>query len=105
VYLFDQDGLPIDTSAGEECVGSDSGIDPGSNAAYPRGTWNYDPRIGGCRYSPPGPLVVAVPTTDAPGAGSATAPPAPTPSPGPTVDSAPPTTPLSTPQATAPPTR
>jgi hypothetical protein len=94
VYLFDQDGIPIDT-AGSECAGRDAGVDPGSNAAYPRGTWDYDPRIGGCRYSPPGPLVVAVPTTDAPGAGSTTAPPPPTPS----------LAPLPTPQATAPPTR
>jgi hypothetical protein len=96
VYLFDQDGMPIDT-AGSGCAGPDDGVDPGSNAAYPRGTWDYDPRTGGCRYTPPGPLVVAVPTTPAPGAGTATAAPTPVPTPAPPVESAPP--------VTAPPTR
>jgi hypothetical protein len=115
VYLFDQDGHPIDTSAGEECVGSDSGIDPGSNAAYPRGTWDYDPDTGRCRHTPPGPLVVAVPTTSAPGAGSASAVPLPEPTPDfappPPVVSVPPApsaTPFVTPPVTtpdAPPTR
>jgi hypothetical protein len=101
VYLFDQDGMPID-AAGSECVGPDDGADPGSNAAYPRGTWDYDPRTGGCRYTPPGPLVVAVPTTPAPATGSLTVPPTPELAPAPPVVSVPPapaTTPL------APPTR
>ncbi|OLT08908.1 hypothetical protein BJF90_12390 [Pseudonocardia sp. CNS-004] len=67
VYLFDQDGLPIDTS-GSECAGD--GTDPGSgaNVAYPRGTWDYDPGTGDCRHIPPLPLVVAVPTAPASGA-------------------------------------
>jgi hypothetical protein len=102
VYLFDQDGMPIDTSGGGECSGSD-GMDPGSNAAYPRGTWDYDPRTGRCRHTPPGPLVVAVPTTPAPGAATATT--LPTQEPAPPVVSvppAPPTTPLATPPVTAP---
>jgi hypothetical protein len=66
VYLFDQDGLPIDTSGGAEC-GATDGPGSGSNAAYPRGTWDFDPRTGRCRHTPPAPLVVAVPTTPAPG--------------------------------------
>jgi hypothetical protein len=108
VYLFDQDGRPIDTS-GAECVDSVRGIDPGSNAAYPRGTWDYDPDTGHCRHTPPGPLVVAVPTTPAPGAGSASAVPLPDPTPEfappPPVGSVPPApsaTPLVTPPVTAP---
>jgi hypothetical protein len=76
VYLFDQDGLPVDTSGGE-CAGDDTGS--GSNAAYPRGTWDYDAGIEGCRHTPPAPLVVAVPTV--PGSGTA---PTPVPTPAPT---------------------
>jgi hypothetical protein len=109
VYLFDQDGRPIDTSAGAECGDSSGVIDTGSDAAYPRGTWDYDPRTGRCRHTPPGPLVAAVPTTPTPGAGAATALPTPEPapevSPAPPVVSvppAPPATPLVTPPATAP---
>jgi len=124
VYLFDQDGRPIDTSAGEDCTdyyefaedggrvrgGADGGQE--SDAAYPRGTWDYDPRTGECRFTPPGPLVVAVPTTPAPGTGTATALPTPEPTPqlvpAPPVVSvppAPPATPLATPPVTTPPTR
>jgi hypothetical protein len=92
VYLFDQDGHPIDTSAGEECVGLGEGgsaeSEPGDNAAYPRGTWDVDPRTGRCRHAPPGPLVVAVPTTPVPA--------------GVTTSQAPPTTPLVAPPVTAP---
>jgi uncharacterized membrane protein len=102
VYLFDQDGMPIDTSGGYECSEADGDADPDSTSAYPRGTWEYNPRTGRCRHVPPGPLVVAVPTTSAPGAGSATA----VPTPGPAVESVPPapSTPpsLVTPPGTAP---
>lgn len=65
VYLFDQDGLPIDTSGGAECGPLDGAV-PDGNAAYPRGTWDFDPRTGSCRHTPPAPLVAAVPTTPAP---------------------------------------
>jgi hypothetical protein len=85
VYLFDQDGRPIDTSTGLDCtsryqfnedggrvdVGEDGGQESGT--PYPRGTWDYDPSTGECRFNPPGPLVVAVPATPATGV---TAPPA-----------------------------
>jgi HAAS domain-containing protein len=111
VYLFDQDGLPIDTSSGADCTGPGRD-EPGSSAAYPRGTWDYDSRTGRCRHTPPGPLVVAVPTTPAPGAGAETALPTPGPTPElvppPPIVSAPPATPLTTPPVVtpaAPPTR
>jgi hypothetical protein len=94
VYLFDQDGMPIDTSGGAECGRSDV-AGPGSSAAYPRGTWDYDPRTGRCRHTPPAPLVVAVPTTPAPG--GATVPPTPQAVPAPPVGSAPPAPPAATP--------
>jgi hypothetical protein len=107
VYLFDQDGLPIDTSGSGECSGTDPDLDDpaAANAAYPRGTWDYDPRTGRCRHTPPGPLVVAVPTTPAPGAVTATPAPAPPAAPAPPVTpelSAPPAPPV-TPQPSAPP--
>jgi hypothetical protein len=124
VYLFDQDGRPIDTSASQDCADPyedpedggrvSGGVDGGqeSGAPYPRGTWDYDPRTGECRFTPPGPLVVAVPTTPEPGAGAATALPTPEPTPqlvpAPPVVSVPPAlpaTPLVTPPVTAPPTR
>jgi uncharacterized membrane protein len=80
VYLFDQDGRPIDTSGGTECtdeygnpMGGDKRMDP-----YPRGTWDYDPRTGACRLTPPAPLVAAVvPASPVPTAGAepTTAPP------------------------------
>lgn len=97
VYLFDQDGMPIDTS-GSGC----SGADAGANAAYPRGTWDYDPRTGRCRYTPPAPLVVAVPATPAPGTAGAL--PGAGPTPAPPVWTVPPAPPSVTPPA-APPTR
>lgn len=106
VYLFDQDGMPIDTS-GTGCSGRGSDPEPGANAAYPRGTWDYDPRTGRCRHTPAGPLVVAVPTTPAPGAAGAT----PVPTSGPTsgpVPATPGTSAVPTPPATPlapPPTR
>jgi hypothetical protein len=83
VYLFDQDGRPIDTSVGEECTdyaeygGAGVASDPEGIAPYPRGTWEYDLRTGHCRLVPPGPLVVAVPATSVPDAGVATTPPTP----------------------------
>jgi uncharacterized membrane protein len=102
VYLFDQDGMPIDTSGGYECSEGDGDADPDSTAAYPRGTWEYNSRTGRCRHVPPGPLVVAVPQAPAPGTASAT----PVPTPGPAVESVPPapSTPPSpeTPPGTAP---
>jgi uncharacterized membrane protein len=73
VYLFDQDGRPIDTSRGTECTdeyGNPMGGDE-SNAPYPRGTWDYDPRTGACRLTPPAPLVAAVvPATPVPTPGA-----------------------------------
>jgi len=78
VYLFDQDGRPIDAPARAYCY------DPYPTAVrptgpdlrpYPRGTTDEDPTTGRCRTVPPGPLVVAVPqptpsaaATGAPGA-------------------------------------
>ncbi|MBW0119056.1 HAAS signaling domain-containing protein, partial [Pseudonocardia abyssalis] len=55
VYLFDQDGRPIDTPA--NCY-DDSGApiaEQGPSAPYPRGTSGYDARTGGCVAVPPGP--------------------------------------------------
>lgn len=57
VYLFDQDGRPIDT--GDPCYG---GYTQGSTEPYPRGSAGYDDETGECALVPPGPLVVAVPT-------------------------------------------
>jgi hypothetical protein len=111
VYLFDQDGRPIDTSAGEECAGYDeygrTRGGPPSGAPYPRGTWDVDPRTGDCRLTPPGPLVVAVPTTPAPATGGMTAPPTAEVTPGPTPgpDPAPPVVSVPPAPLTAPPTR
>lgn len=111
VYLFDQDGRPIDTSAGDECAGYDEyGRTRGaqqSGAPYPRGTWDVDPRTGDCRLTPPRPLVVAVPTTPAPATGGVTAPPAPavTPEPTPELVPAPPVASVPPAPSIAPPTR
>jgi uncharacterized membrane protein len=68
VYLFDQDGRPIDTRA-NTCQEYESGgaYDAGGNPvsgpvqAYPRGTPETDPATGRCVVVPPGPLMVAVP--------------------------------------------
>jgi hypothetical protein len=112
VYLFDQDGRPIDTSGG---VGCDAGHDDGSrdyaadgrsvesNAPYPRGTWDYD-RTGECRFTPPGPLVIAVPSTTTPGAPTAgpSAPPSAGPTAAPPAGSAPPATGASPPSPVSP---
>src|SRR5690606_21112579 len=65
VYLFDQDGLPIDTLGGAECGPLDRAV-PDGNAAYPRREWDFGPRSGSCRRTPPAPLVAAVPATPAP---------------------------------------
>ncbi len=64
VYLFDQDGRPIDAEE-YECEGSYDAS--GSSTAdpvrpYPRGTWEVEPDNGRCVLVPPAPLVVAVPT-------------------------------------------
>lgn len=76
VYLFDQDGRPIDTQ-GNRCdpsYGSDQGGgyydaygDPSTRVVqpYPRGTVEYGSSTGRCVVVPPGPLVVAVPTSTA----------------------------------------
>jgi hypothetical protein len=98
VYLFDQDGMPIDTSGGAECGRRPDGTGPGSSAAYPRGTWDLDPRTGRCRHTPPAPLVVAVPTTPAPG--RAPAPTTPQAVPAPPVGSVPPAPPTTPPTPT-----
>lgn len=57
VYLFDQDGRPVDV--GDPCDGGSYGSS--GSLPYPRGTAEYDD-VGGCVVVPPGPLVVAVPT-------------------------------------------
>ncbi|GAA3102829.1 hypothetical protein GCM10010464_77730 [Pseudonocardia yunnanensis] len=92
VYLFDQNGRPIDTSTSSSCEDEYRFSAPGAAAArpYPRGTVDYDPRTGDCVTIPPGPLVVAVPS----GTPSATA----------QVTVPPPTTPLApTPPSPTPP--
>lgn len=83
VYLFDQDGTPIDVGA-DWCESDSSptaAVQP-----YPRGTPVYDDRTGNCVLSTPGPLVVAVPTpvTPAPVTPSPTTTPPPAPAPVPT---------------------
>jgi hypothetical protein len=102
IYLFDQDGQPIDVSGGQCSVDPDGlrGI-PGSagDQPYPRGTSQYDPRVGECVHVPPAPLVVAVP--------SATPPPSVTPAPAPGAGAvptvAPPAPPTDAPSAAATP--
>ncbi|GAA3225620.1 hypothetical protein GCM10017691_14590 [Pseudonocardia petroleophila] len=70
VYLFDQDGRPIDVSGGAECaVGEGYSVRERPVQPYPRGTPRYDADTGTCVLVPAGPLVVAVPT-----AGPTTAP-------------------------------
>jgi len=65
MYLFDQDGQPIDAS--DNCFAGYGAAMPTTTAArpYPRGTVDYDPATGRCVVTPPGPLVVAVPTPTA----------------------------------------
>ncbi|HEY4420642.1 MAG TPA: hypothetical protein VGN22_14045 [Pseudonocardia sp.] len=76
VYLFDQNGRPIDTSTGSSCEDNHRYSAPGASAArpYPRGTVDHDPRTGDCVTIPPGPLVVAVPS-GTPSTGQVTVPP------------------------------
>ena len=76
VYLFDQDGRPIDASSSWGCEldrpsraasggGSGGRSDDGSDidaSPYPRGTVDVDPTTGQCVRTPPGPLVVALPS-------------------------------------------
>lgn len=75
VYLFDQDGRPLDV--GRPCDGYDSysGYDSydgdggtASTDPYPRGSARFDDETGACRVVPPAPLVVAVPSATASGA-------------------------------------
>jgi uncharacterized membrane protein len=80
VYLFDQDGRPLDV--GDPCEGESTGAT--GSLSYPRGTGEYD-EDGGCVVVPPAPLVVAVPT------------PAPTPATIPTPTPAAPATPSAVP--------
>jgi uncharacterized membrane protein len=90
VYLFDQDGHPIDTQ-GNTCAEYSPGTytgggyydqygdqSTGAVQPYPRGTAEYGSSTGRCVVVPPGPLVVAVP----PPAAGPTAPPPPTTIPG-----------------------
>lgn len=89
VYLFDQDGRPIDVSGGGECtVGDGYSVREGPVEPYPRGTPRFDDRTGECELVPAGPLVVAVPSA-APSTAPATTVPLTT-APAPTVQ-APPT--------------
>ncbi|MCO1654349.1 DUF1700 domain-containing protein [Pseudonocardia humida] len=99
VYLFDQDGRPIEVNpescydgyGGDPYDSYDSG-DPSAGAAqpYPRGTWEVDPDTGRCVLVPPVPLVVAVPTATAAAAPTSVPPGAVAPT-GPAVPPAPPT--------------
>lgn len=99
VYLFDQDGRPLDVGGYGECTVGD-GTRSGAVQPYPRGVPRYDDRTGACRLVPPGPLVVAVP--------SATPAATPTPAPAPLATLAPvppaPTTAPPAPTVQAPPT-
>ncbi|QJY50196.1 HAAS signaling domain-containing protein [Pseudonocardia broussonetiae] len=61
VYLFDQDGRPLDVGDNGECT-SGYRAGPAPVQPYPRGTPRYDDRTGTCVPVPPGPLVVAVPS-------------------------------------------
>ena len=81
VYLFDQNGRPIDTSTSSSCEDEYRFAAPGAAAArpYPRGTVDYDPRTGDCVTIPPGPLVVAVPSGTPSATGQVTVPPPTTP--------------------------
>jgi hypothetical protein len=68
VYLFDQDGRPIDTGNASGCEDEGTSASGTTMAAaqsarpYPRGVVEFDDRTGRCRSVPPGPLVVAVPS-------------------------------------------
>lgn len=85
VYLFGQDGRPLNTD-GRCGYGYDLGEPtPDPARPYPRGVREPDPQTGRCVTAPPAPLVVAVPApTSAPPAptpAAGTPPPAPTPVP------------------------
>ncbi|WP_214367211.1 HAAS signaling domain-containing protein [Pseudonocardia sp. H11422] len=118
VYLFDQDGQPINASGGSACDHRHTPMNgPGSTVhgtsdpdrPYPRGTLDFDPRTGACVLTPPRPLVVAVPSappatpTASAAPGSIPAPdtpsagPVPTPAPAPPAPSAPTAPPLAPP--------
>ena len=92
VYLFDQNGRPIDTSTSSSCEDEYRFSAPGAAAArpYPRGTVDYDPRTGDCVTIPPGPLVVAVPSGTPSATGQVTVSPTTPPTP-PVPPAAPPT--------------
>jgi len=63
VYLFDQDGRPVDTRVSRcfDANGRSSAPTTTSQVRpYPRGTVEWD--SGGCRTVAPGPLVVAIPS-------------------------------------------
>lgn len=88
VYLFDQDGRPLNTD-GSCGYGYDVGEPrPDPARPYPRGVTEPDPQTGRCVTVPPAPLVVAVPSptpaATAPPAGPPPAATAPTPTPVPT---------------------
>ncbi|WP_214407567.1 HAAS signaling domain-containing protein [Pseudonocardia lacus] len=76
VYLFDQDGRPIDVDQYSCREADESYYDaPEAVRPYPRGTYEVDPDTGRCVLVPPAPLVVAVPTataTAAPAPGAVT---------------------------------
>ncbi|GAA1318025.1 HAAS signaling domain-containing protein [Pseudonocardia xinjiangensis] len=80
VYLFDQDGRPIDTTDTSVCTADYRSAETAANAArpYPRGTTDYDPRTGDCVVVPPGPLLVAVPSATPQASATTTASPPPT---------------------------
>ncbi len=97
VYLFDQDGRPIDTQ-NDRCYGESADTGTVQRAEpYPRGTVDVDPRTGNCVRVPPEPLVVAVPP--AAGAPMTIVPPSASVAPGPVppTDVVPPTPPAAGP--------
>jgi hypothetical protein len=67
VYLFDQNGRPIDAPSRGYCYEPTAAPTNGPDLRpYPRGTTAEDPATGRCRTVPPGPLVVAVPQPTSP---------------------------------------
>jgi hypothetical protein len=81
VYLFDQDGRPLDVGrpcdAYDPYDGYDADGGTGSTDPYPRGSAGYDDETGECTVVPPAPLVVAVPSATASAAPTPSAPPTP----------------------------
>jgi hypothetical protein len=95
VYLFDQDGRPLDTGQAAECTPPSSGTVP-SGAPYPRDVGRFDPATGECVSTAPGPLAVSIPAPTASPTTKPTA--ATTPAASPTTTPAAPTTTVTPPR-------